>query len=101
MEILIFFGIGWDYLAFNCLLVVTIASTVGLCVAALGIAARQQWAKAVVFVGCLYIPVAFSVLTFRDFTPPAGWWPLLPLSLATIVLALTATPDDLRIRDHR
>ena len=87
MEWLVFLGIGWDYISFNCLLGLTILSTFGLAIGAVGLRLRRRWANAVLLASCIYIPVAFVALTIRDFTPPAGWWPLLPLSLIEILLA--------------
>lgn len=86
MELLVFLGIGWDYASFNCLLILTLLSTIGLVVGATGLLAHRGCARTVILLSCVYIPVAFTVLTVRDFTPPAGWWLLLPLGLTNIVL---------------
>jgi len=88
MELLVSFAVGWEDASFDFLFVLTIASTVGLVAGAYGLFAGNRWANLMVLLSCLYVPVAFVVLTAKDFTPPAGWWPLLPLSLVEIVFGL-------------
>jgi hypothetical protein len=85
MELLVFLSVGWENRPFDFLLVLTIASTLGLVAGAFGLFAGAGWANLVVLLSCLYIPVAFVVLTAKDFTPPAAWWPLLPLSLVEML----------------
>lgn len=88
MELLAFIGIGWDYASLDFLLAFTISSTFGLVVGAYGMFVGHRWANTVIVLSCLYIPAAFIVLTIKGFAPPAGWWPLLPLSLIEIISGL-------------
>lgn len=89
MEFLVLLGVGWDYALFDFLLVVTISSTFGLAVGAYYLFIGDPRANIAVVLSCLYIPIAFIVLTVDGFTPAAGWWPLLPLSLIEIVFGLS------------
>ncbi|MDR3724201.1 MAG: hypothetical protein P4K83_06900 [Terracidiphilus sp.] len=86
MEGLIFLGIGWDYALYNLLLFVTFLSTVGLIAGSVALKQQLWWAPAMLLCSSFYVPVAFVGLTMHGFTPPHLWWPLLPLSIAEIVL---------------
>jgi hypothetical protein len=83
---IVFLGIGWDYALYNLLLFVTFLSTVGLIAGSFALKLHLRWAPATLLCSSLYIPVAFVGLTMHGFTPPHLWWPLLPLSIAEIVL---------------
>ena len=87
MEVIILLGVGWDELSFDSLLALTLLSTLGLLVGTSALLDRRKWSKTLLLLSSIYIPVSFLILTVRNFTPPLGWWPLLPLSLTEISLA--------------
>jgi hypothetical protein len=87
MEVIILLGVGWDELSFDSLLALTLLSTVGLLVGTSALLGRRKWSKTLLLLSSIYMPVSFLILTVRNFTPPLGWWPLLPLSLTDIFLA--------------
>jgi hypothetical protein len=96
MEFLIFLGIAWDYATFNVLFAFTTLSTFGLLAGLHGLVHRRGWANAILLVSSIYIPVAFYVLTVRNFTPPLGWWLLLPVGLLEIAFATLGTVQSIR-----
>ena len=80
MEWIILLGLGWGEPSFDILLVLTLLSTLGLLIGTLALLNHRRWTKTFLLLSSIYVPVAFTILTVRDFTPPLGWWPLLPLS---------------------
>jgi len=87
MEFLVFLGVGWDSLSFDCLLVITVLSIAGLLTGVAILSDRPKTARIVLILSSAYLPLAFLILTFRGFAPPLGWWLLLPLSVAEISLS--------------
>ena len=86
-ELVAFLGIGYE-VPFLILLVSTLLSTIGLVVGTIGLISRRRWARAVLLLSSIYLPVFFSILAARGFTPPLIWWPLCFLGFIEAVLAL-------------
>jgi len=89
MELIVFLGIGWDYALFDCLLALTVFSTVGLLAGIYFLSVGDRRANVVIVLSSLYVPMAFIALTVEGFTPPVGWWPLLLLGLMEIIFGLS------------
>ncbi len=86
-ELVAFLGIGYEE-PFLILLMSTLLSTIGLVVGFVALLSHLRWARAVLFLSSIYIPVGFSILTIRGFTPPVVFWPLFLLGFVEVVSAL-------------
>ena len=87
MEFLVFLGVGFEK-PILVLLAVTLFSTIGLLTGTVALLSHRRWARPVLFVSSIYIPVAFSILTVRGFAPPLLWWLLFLFGIVEVVFAL-------------
>jgi hypothetical protein len=68
--------------------VTTLLSTIGLLTGTVALLSHRRWARAVLFVSSIYIPVAFPILTVRGVVLPLLWWLLFLLGTVEVVFAL-------------
>lgn len=90
MEFIAFLGTGWDSVPFDCLLGITILSTLGLITGTVGLLTRRVWPTVVLIASSIYMPVALVLLTMGGYAPPGAWWLLLPVSLVEITVGWRA-----------
>jgi hypothetical protein len=87
MEFLVFLGVGFEE-SIVVLLVTTLLSTIGLLTGTVALLSHRRWARAVLFVSSIYIPVAFPISTVRGVVLPLLWWLLFLLGTVEVVFAL-------------
>jgi hypothetical protein len=86
-EVVAFLGIGYEE-PFLILLMFTLLSTIGLVVGCVALLSHLRWARAVLLLSSIYIPVTFFILTARGPRPPVAFLPFFLLGFVEIVLAL-------------